>query len=154
MENAMTRFDRRAGLWIWLLPLSYLIHMSEEFWGGEGFYRWISRLTGAHLTAQDFLVLNAIAWCVMVLAMALVAAWPAFRFLLVVFGGVVLLNAFLHISFSILTRSYSPGVISGLLLWVPLGIYALRREWREERRSVFVAGVALALGLHGLVSFS
>ena len=143
-----------AQRWIWLFPLTYLIHITEEYYGGEGFYRWIDRLTGAHFTARDFIVLNAIAWCVMVAALGLVAASSRFRFLLVAFGCVVLLNAFLHLTFSILTRSYSPGVVSGLLFWVPLGAYTVRREWRELPRSNFVVGIAIALGLHALVSFS
>ncbi len=140
--------------WIWLFPITYLIHMTEEYYSGEGFYRWISRLTGAHFTAHDFVALNAIAWFVMVCAMALVAAFPSCRFLLVAFGGVVLLNALLHVSFSVLTRSYSPGAISGLLCWTPLGTYTLHRTWRELPHSIFAFGIAVSLGLHGLVSFS
>src|SRR5262245_17261133 len=143
-----------AQRWIWLFPLTYLIHIMEEYYGGEGFYRWISRLTGAHFTAQDFIALNAVAWFVMVVAMGLVAASPRFRFLLVAFGCVVFLNASLHLIFSILTASYSPGLLSGLFCWAPVGVYTMRREWRELPRSNFVIGVALAFGLHALVSFS
>jgi hypothetical protein len=143
-----------AERWIWLFPLTYLIHMTEEYYGGEGFYRWISRLTGAHFTSQDFIALNVVAGFVMVAAMGLVAASSRFRFLLVAFGCVVLLNASLHLIFSILTRSYSPGVLSGLFCWVPLGTYTIRREWRALPRSNFVIGIALAFGLHALVSFS
>jgi Protein of unknown function with HXXEE motif len=140
--------------WIWLFPITYLIHITEEYYGGEGFYRWISRLTGAHLTAHDFVVLNAIAWFVMVGAMGLVVAVPSCRFLLVAFGGVVLLNSLLHVSFSVVSRSYSPGAISGLLCWMPLGIYTLRRTWRELPHSAFGCGTIVSLCLHGLVSFS
>ena len=140
--------------WIWLFPITYLIHMIEEYYGGEGFYQWISRLTGAHFTSHDFVVLNAIAWFVMVGVMALAAAFPSCRFLLVAFGGVVLLNALLHMSLSVWTRSYSPGAISGLLCWMPLGIYTLRRTWHELPHATFRCGIAVSLCLHGLVSFS
>ena len=149
----MNRLEAPAGIWIWLFPLTYLIHMAEEYWGGEGFYVWISRLTGSAFTAHDFLIVNSIGWCVMVAAMGLVAASPVFRWLLAAFGGVILLNAFLHVTLSLVTRSYSPGVVSGLLCWAPLGAYTLRRAWRELPRHTFRAGIAVSLGLHALVSF-
>jgi hypothetical protein len=140
--------------WIWLFPLTYLVHLSEEYWGGEGFPAWFSRLTGADFAVDDFLILNAIALCLVVTAMGLVSVFPSCRFLLVALGGVILLNAFLHVGLSIVTRSYSPGAVSGLLCWAPLGIYALRREWRELSHSTFGAGIAVALGLHAVVSLS
>src|SRR5262249_3957490 len=108
----------------------------------------------AGLTAHEFLVLNAIAWCVMVIGVALVALSPSCRFLLVAFGGVILLNAFLHLTFSILTRSYSPGVVSGLLCWAPLGLYTLSHEQEHLSRSKLALGIALSFVLHAVVSFS
>jgi len=143
-----------AGMWIWLFPLTYLLHLAEEYWGGEGFPVWFSRLTGAHFTVDDFLILNAIGWCLTVAAMGLVSVASSCRFLLVALGGVILLNACLHVTLSMVTLSYSPGAVSGLLCWAPLGIYALRREWRELSHVAFGAGVAVALGLHAVVSFS
>jgi len=140
--------------WIWLFPITYLIHASEEYWGGEGFYTWFSKLTGANFTAHDFLIVNSIAWCMMVGAIVLVAASPNFRVLLVALGGIILLNALLHVTLSAVTRSYSPGAVSGLLCWAPLGIYTLRREWRELPHATFGAGIAIALGLHAVVTFS
>jgi hypothetical protein len=89
----------------------------------------------------------------MVGAIALVAASPNFRVLLVAFGGIILLNALLHVTLSVLTRSYSPGAISGLLCWAPLGVYTLRREWRELPHATFASGIAIALGLHAVVTF-
>lgn len=140
--------------WIWLFPLTYLIHIAEEYWGGEGFYNWFSGLTGADFSRTDFLIVNSVALCVMVAATGLAAASPAFRFPLVVVGGIVLLNAFLHVSLSLATQSYSPGAISGLFCWTPLGVHTLRRLWRELPLSTFSAGIALSLGLHTLVSVS
>jgi hypothetical protein len=128
--------------------------MTEEYYGGEGFYRWFSRLAGVRFSAQDFLRLNAVAWCVMILAIGLVAVFPSCRFLLAVFAGVVLLNSLLHLSFSIWTHSYSPGAVSGVLCWMPLGIYTLRREWHELPHAVFGLTLVVSIGLHALISFA
>jgi hypothetical protein len=140
-----------AGKWVWLFPATYLAHVAEEYWGGEGFPRWISRVAGAALSEEAFLTLNALAWVVMVVAIAAVARglwrWP-----LVAFGLVVLLNALLHAGGSVITRSYSPGLVTGLLLWLPLGAVTLRRARREVSRRTFAVGVMAGLLAHAVVS--
>jgi len=141
-------------LWVWLFPATYLIHIVEEYYGGEGFYRWFSQLAGIRFGAHDFLVLNAVAWCVMFVAIGLVAVFPTYRFLLVTFAGVVLLNSLLHLSLSIWTHSYSPGAVSGLLCWIPLGIYTLRQEWPGMPHSTFGLSILLSIGLHALITYS
>ena len=56
-------------------------------------------------------------------------------------------NGLLHLAGTILTRTYSPGVFSGTLLWIPLGVFALRSMRARLTRSVFrlacLGGVAL-----------
>lgn len=44
----------------WLLPATYLIHLLEEYFGGEGFPVWLSRFMNANLSAADFLLINGI----------------------------------------------------------------------------------------------
>lgn len=136
---------------VWLFPLTYVLHLGEEYWGGEGFPQWISRVAGANFTEQEFLVLNSFALMLMT-----VGAWLIYRntwrWLLVGLAGVVLLNGGLHLVFSILTWSYSPGLISGVLCWMPLGIVILYRQWHLATRHSFAIGAGIALGLHAIVS--
>jgi hypothetical protein len=140
-----------AGEWVWLFPATYLAHIAEEYWGGEGFPRWISRVAGATLTTPEFLTLNAVAWVLMAGAMVGVVRglwrWP-----LVAFGLVVLLNALLHAGGSVVTRSYSPGLVTGLLFWLPLGAFTLWRAWADVPRRTFWTGVAVGLAMHAVVS--
>ncbi len=139
------------GNWVWLFPLTYLVHIAEEFWGGVGFYRWIARIAGAELSAQTFLNLNAAFWIVMT-ALVTIAVWTrAADWLIVGLGAVVLINGSAHTLGSIITQSYSPGVVSGLCLWIPLGVWTLRRAWRELARTTFYAGVFAGFALHVLV---
>ena len=77
--------------WAWLFPLTYLLHLSEEFWGGEGFPSWISRVAGAHFSNQDFLTLNAIG-LVMVTVSATLIYKKSWHWLLIALSGIVLLN--------------------------------------------------------------
>ncbi len=138
-------------LWVWSFPLTYLIHLSEEYWGGEGFAAWISRVAGAHFSEQDFLTLNAIALAFMIVGVWLIRK-NSWRWLLVGLSGVVLINGLLHLLGSLITRSYSPGLFSGLLCWIPLGLNTLYRQWQQASRKSFYIGLAIALGLHALVS--
>lgn len=153
MQSA-TDFQQRAfaGIWIWLFPLTYLAHIAEEYWGG--FYRWIARIVGGALTAEQFLSLNTIFWLVMTAAIAFAFSSRAGAWLVIAFGAVVLINGSAHVLGSIFTRSYSPGAVSGLLLWIPLGVFTLRRAWRYASRSSFIIGMLLGITLHALVVLS
>ena len=60
-------------------------------------------------------------------------------------------NAIAHFLGSILTGTYSPGLVTGLAVYVPLAYIALlRAEYQAERRTLRV-GVATGLVVHGLV---
>jgi len=43
------------GQWVWLLPATYLIHLVEEVWGGEGYAAWITRLSGSRFPNSTLL---------------------------------------------------------------------------------------------------
>src|SRR5215213_5926485 len=120
-----TRINAFAGSWAWLFPLSYLIHIAEEYWGG--FPAWIARFWGVESSLSNFLSWNVGALIMMTLGVAVALKTKSYRWLLVSFGTVVLINGLVHAGASVLTRSYSPGVISGLLLFIPLGAITLLR---------------------------
>jgi hypothetical protein len=138
--------------WIWLFPLTYLVHIGEEYWAGGGFAPWIARTAGVHLTMGEFLVLNGIGWVVMTIGVALVNGSRRWRWVLTALGGIVLLNAVLHAIGSVVTRSYSPGLVTGLVLWIPLGLFTLRRESRSAARPAFLKGVLAVVIFHALLA--
>lgn len=150
MQSAMDWQQKAfAEVWVWLFPLTYLAHIAEEYWGG--FYRWIARLVGGELAAEQFLSLNAIFWLVMTAAIA-VAFWSrAADWLVIALGTAVLINGSAHVIGGVFTRSYSPGAVTGLLLWIPLGAFTLRRAWHYVPRNSLIAGVLAGITLHALV---
>ena len=139
-------------IWFWLFPLTYLVHVAEEY--GGGFYLWIAHLTGGTMTAKQFLSLNLIFGIAMLGALALAFWSQAGAWLAGTFGAIVLINGSAHLLGSILTRTYSPGVLSGFFLWLPLGIFALRRAWQRVPRRKFWLSVLVGVLLHGLVFIS
>src|SRR5688572_4543259 len=98
-------------VWPLLFLATYLIHIAEEFWGGEGFYNWISRWGGAGFTAERFLAVNAFAWTAMLAFCLFATAVPRIHWISISAGTVVLLNGIVHTIGSLVTRTYSPGVV-------------------------------------------
>ena len=138
--------------WGWLLPAAYTVHILEEWRGGEGFPAWWSRLTGAELSVERFLALNLYALAGMTLGVVAAALFRQMRWLLVGFGAVVFVNALAHVGASAVTRSYSPGLVSGALLWLPLGAWVLSSGRRNLSRRDFGVGLAVGLLMHAAVT--
>jgi hypothetical protein len=53
------------------------------------------------------------------------AAW-----LVLALGTITAINGIGHLAGSVVTRSYSPGTVSGVALWAPLGLFAVVRSRR------------------------
>src|SRR3712207_1866957 len=83
--------------WIWLFPLTYLIHALEEYWGGEGFYRWIARIVGRGMTPEQFVTINSLALLAMVAVIMIFRRTPSVRWLTITFATVVFINAAAHL---------------------------------------------------------
>jgi Protein of unknown function with HXXEE motif len=131
--------------WPLLIPLTYLIHITEEWYGG--FPAWASRYLGFQLTPAEFLQINIVAVAV-ILCVSLIALYKSLSWLMIPFAAAILMNGCAHAIASLLTWSYSPGVVSGLILWVPLGITVLRRMYPTVSHRLFWSAVALGFLLH------
>jgi hypothetical protein len=73
----------------------------------------------------------------------------SFRWFVVSFGALILVNGILHLLGSLVTGSYSPGTVSGSLIYLPLGALALHAGRTEEG---FGRAVALGIALHAGVA--
>lgn len=142
-DDALTR----AG---WLYPLTYAAHVGEEYWGD--FPAWWSRVVGVRMTAGDFLAWNGMALLLMVGSVLWLWRDRRLRWLPLSFGTAFLANTLTHLAASLLTASYSPGLVTGLLLWLPLGAWTLARGRAELSRRSFRAGLLVGLGLHACVT--
>ncbi len=64
-------------------------------------------------------------------------------------GTITAMNGIGHLAGSAATRSYSPGVVSGVGVWAPLGLFAVIRSRQLLPRPVWRRGItagALMLG--------
>ena len=138
-----------TGSWAWLFPATYLAHIAEEYWGG--FPAWIARFWGVESSNANFLAWNFGALFMMCVGVVLVLSTKSYRWLLVSSGTVVLINGVVHTAASVATWSYSPGVISGLLFYVPLGLVTLLRAKRSVNARTTRAGVIVGVIMHVVV---
>lgn len=134
-----------------LFPVTYGMHIAEEYWSGERFYNWISRIAGTRMTENYFLLLNSIFMLIVVIATS-IAIWRRDHRIPLVLASIVSINALLHVFGSVFTYSYSPGVITAVLLWLPLAVCTFNQE--HEKTSAVQKIMALAIGVtaHAIVS--
>jgi hypothetical protein len=148
-----TQWSEKAwpAAWGWLYPATYAVHILEELWGGEGFTAWLGRVAGVELAARQFLIWNALALLLMAAGVWLAVRFRHLRWLLLAYGVAFTLNALSHLAASLYTVSYSPGLLTGLLLWLPLGALTLTRFRKTLTRRGRRAGLLAGLVMHCVV---
>ena len=138
-----------VGMWAWWLPAAYVSHVVEEAFGGHGLMEWMAAGGGARLSLAEFIGLNLVGAGMMCLA-----AWAArkskvWRWPLVSGATIVFVNGLCHIAVCVMTRSYVPGVWTGLLLYVPVGGILLFRLRRLMSPWLFASAIAIGIMIHG-----
>jgi len=135
--------------WLFWAPLATAsLHIFEEFVFPGGFAAWYRNFRPAiakSITPRFLVIINAILLLVCYDAFTLrskpigVAVWLTVMALL----GV---NGCWHILATIKSRSYSPGLITGSLLYIPLTVYGYAWFLRTEQASLPTAALAFLIG--------
>jgi hypothetical protein len=129
-----------------LAPLIFILHVLEE---APGFVVWFNSLVPRGISQDLFLTVNAVALIVTVVIALLVAGSSdaASGLLLAAWVGFLMLaNGVLHLVGTIAHGRYSPGVVTGTLLYLPYGVLLLRKIARDLELSPGVIFGAAALG--------
>jgi len=147
---AATDRRRHSAAWVWLFPITYVIHVTEEYWAGEGFLHWLTRVARVAIPATEFAVLMAIGLVAMMAGVWLVPKrfQPQLALVLASFAAI---NTLVHVAGTLLTGSYSPGLISALTLWVPLAAVAIGRSCPDVSGRQAFAAAMLGMGMHAAV---
>lgn len=140
-----TGYDLFVRRWAWLFPVIYIFHILEEYFGG--FYAWLARVVGVTPPLQ-FPKWDALFLAVMIAGIAVAMLRPSWRWLALIFALASAMNGLTHLIAGILTMSYSPGVISGAVFWLPLGGYTLYLAYKGLRPAQFVLGICGGIVLH------
>jgi hypothetical protein len=105
---------------LWILTGAYALHIIEEYRGG--WLDWAQKLSGLHMRKSEFIIANSF---VILLGSTCAIIGDAHPLLSLTFAGLAIVNALTaHIGTTILKRVWSPGLITSIALFIPLGIWA------------------------------
>ena len=153
-----TRWAKLKSILPWLFPATYLLHIAEEYWGGGGFPAYIARTRGVNLPPSRFLLMNGIGLALMALGVVLAQRYKFRDWLLACYGAVTMGNGLSHTINAVVSREYNPGLISGLFIWIPLGLLTLlhlkqkmapRRYWMAMAIGLTILVIVALMALSG-----
>jgi hypothetical protein len=109
---------------LWLLPMAAILHIVEEFAFPGGFTAWYRNYkhsVASSFTAKYLINVNVLLVVLCILPLILdvrnsVALWLSM-------AAVVFFNAFFHIRGAVVERRYVPGVVSSVVLYIPVALF-------------------------------
>lgn len=129
-----------------LLPIAILLHIAEEWLGG--FPAWSAVILGSEISSERFLLINTVGMAIFIVGTLAALASPQMAWFGVSLAALVGLNAGLHGLASLATGSYSPGTVTGLVLYIPLSVVVLRSSAGRLSRAGFAGAVVFGVLVH------
>jgi hypothetical protein len=131
--------------------LAYVVHFAEE-WYGE-LTTWARDTLDYEVSIERLLLLNGIAF--VLFAVGTIASIRAGRltWFTVAFATLLGLNGVLHTLATVGLGQYSPGTVTGLVLYIPLSVLALRSSTTQLDGKIVRRSVVAGVVFHGLVTF-
>jgi hypothetical protein len=147
-----TQYIPPPAIWMWLFPVTYLIHIAEEYWGGEGYTAYLYRLRGVHLSTARFFAFQGLGVVLICfgIVLSLQLKWP--RFMLAIMGALVLSNGVTHSVTALRHGGYGPGLVSCVLIWIPLGLVTLILLQGDMPVLRLVVASLIGFGINGAVA--
>jgi hypothetical protein len=136
-------------LFLWLPLLAITAHLTEEFGWPGGFARWYRAYppgSTAVVTTRFLVLVNAVFVALALVPPLLGPSARAFGYWLVV-AAIAGANGLFHLRATLRTRSYSPGVVTGTVLYLPLVIIGGAHLLRAGLASPATALQAVAISL-------
>ncbi len=99
------------------------------------------------------MLINGIAIPIFVVGTVAAYYFPRMAWFSASFAALLCLNGLLHTLATLGLGLYSPGTITGLLLYLPLSAIVLRASATQLSGTVFASSVLFGVLIHGLISF-
>jgi hypothetical protein len=116
-------------LFLWLPALAIAAHLFEEFLWPGGFARWYREYPPGYSASVStrFLVLINAVFVGLALIPPLLGATPRGLAYWAVVAAIAGANAMFHVVATARTRGYSPGVVTGVAVYLPLAVGGIGR---------------------------
>ena len=134
-----------------LLPVAYILHLLEEWFGG--FSNWTQEVLGQEISEDRFILINTIFFIITLVGTLASMRFHRLAWVIIALAALFGLNGILHNLASLAFAQYSPGTVTGLLVYVPLSLYLLKTMRARIPRAVFNGSLLLGIMLHGFIFF-
>lgn len=137
---------------IWLLPIALALHEAEEWnilrWEQRNFVNLPAKTYASTRTFLVFFTLLGFLWT----ALAALPNNPTIAaFVLLPFAAGAFLNALQHLFYTMYFKQYAPGVITSVVLFLPITGYLTARAIEENLVPVGYVVVLVTLTILGLI---
>ena len=149
MESTRKNSTQTAPRSTLLLPLAYLLHLLEEWFGG--FSNWTQEVLGQEIGIQRFILINSIFLIITVVGSIASVRSARLTWIAIALCALFGLNGLLHLLATIGFAQYAPGVVTGALIYIPLTLWILNEIKKRVSLSMFTRSVFLGLVAHALV---
>ena len=132
----------------WLLPSAVVLHIGEEFIYPGGFRPWYQKYNpsiASSLTNRFLVTINGILIAVCILPI-LIGISPQAISLWLTVVAILFSNSLFHITATIKSRRYSPGIITSVILYLPLSVWGYWFFVSTHQASFGTAMVSFILG--------
>jgi hypothetical protein len=148
-ENIPVRWHYRDASLLWLFVAAYAIHMAEEWLGG--FPGWVRLVVGSPLPRVAYVIINGVAFVLLVVGLRAAMKSEKYGWVSVAVAVVALVNTAAHAAGAMMTRTYSPGLSSAVVLYIPLGALVMIRAGDQAPPRQFARGIVAGLAIHAVV---
>ena len=110
---------------------------------------WFSNLLNTNLSPADFILINVFGFGVTLIIAILYNLNKANVFMIAVVGTLFFTNGIVHLLATLFTATYSPGTVTGVIIYIPLGILIFKKIFpmiKEEQRMLsFVVAIVIQI---------
>jgi hypothetical protein len=131
------------------LPVAFFLHVMEEWFGG--FSAWTLSAIGVEVSPVRFIVINACALTLVTIVTVAATRNSRLTWLAASVAALLGLNGAVHALATLGLNRYSPGTVTGVLLYLPLSVAVLRSLADRLTGVEFVRAMVLGMVIHAIV---
>jgi hypothetical protein len=133
---------------IWALPVSFCLHVTEEFVFPGGFIKWYHQYRPLFAAVNPFhyFKVNTIGFLlILATAISTASTGKGYSGFLIASSFLSCNEIFTHISGAIKIRCYSPGMLTGAVLYIPLTILSYLTVFETGKLDIPTMALCIAL---------
>jgi hypothetical protein len=131
---------------VWLFPAAFTLHVIEE---RPAFTQWARKYASDLFTQRDYDKIHFAGIVSAFVLAAVVSHYPnvviVFLFFAFILAPGLFFNTFFHAGASLMTREYCPGVVTALMVYLPVFFFIAHLAWRESLINAATLPLALVV---------